>query len=292
VPEPTAKPTGKESLVEQWTLHKLNIAAAEVNKHLADRNFMNATTATYNFWLYELCDVYIEAMKPMADNPEVFKSAQNTLYTCLDHGLRLLHPFMPFVTEELWQRLPRRPNDPTPSIMVSAFPVHDDAYVFERANKDFDTVFAALKAGRSLAASYNLSDIQLLFLSQNAPEAEVFESQLPTIQALIKGCKSAKLVRAQDDIPPGCGSAVLTPTLMVSVLVRGLVDLDAEIAKAEKKLDLAKLNLGKIKKVMEQADYENTVPSNVRLQNEEKNQTLEAEIANLELSKKMFAQLK
>jgi valyl-tRNA synthetase len=64
-------------------------------------------------------------MKPMTDesaSPETRLSAQQTLYTCLDHGLRLLHPFMPFVTEELWQRLPRRPNDPTPSIMVSSFP--------------------------------------------------------------------------------------------------------------------------------------------------------------------------
>ena len=52
------------------------------------------------------------------------ESAQQTLYTCLDHGLRLLHPFMPFVTEELWQRLPRRPNDATPSIMVSPFPTY------------------------------------------------------------------------------------------------------------------------------------------------------------------------
>jgi valyl-tRNA synthetase len=66
-------------------------------------------------------------MKPMTDassTPETRKSAQQTLYTCLDHGLRLLHPFMPFVTEELWQRLPRRPNDPTPSIMLASFPVH------------------------------------------------------------------------------------------------------------------------------------------------------------------------
>lgn len=55
---------------------------------------------------------------------EVRESAQQTLYTCLDQGLRLLHPFMPFVTEELWQRLPRRPNDPTPSIMLAQFPVH------------------------------------------------------------------------------------------------------------------------------------------------------------------------
>jgi valyl-tRNA synthetase len=65
-------------------------------------------------------------MKPMTDegaSAEVRKSAQNTLYTCLDMGLRLLHPFMPFVTEELWQRLPRRPEDRTPSIMVAKYPV-------------------------------------------------------------------------------------------------------------------------------------------------------------------------
>ncbi len=105
---------------------------------------MNATGAAYNFWLYELCDVYIvsrsfnlcdqcvlnhacfqEAMKPMTDesaSEATRKSAQQTLYTCLDHGLRLLHPFMPFVTEELWQRLPRRPNDSTPSIMLAKYP--------------------------------------------------------------------------------------------------------------------------------------------------------------------------
>ncbi len=65
-------------------------------------------------------------MKPMTDEyapAEAKKSAQQTLYTCLDNGLRLLHPFMPFVTEELWQRLPRRLNDSTPSIMLSSFPV-------------------------------------------------------------------------------------------------------------------------------------------------------------------------
>jgi isoleucyl-tRNA synthetase len=68
-----------------------------------------------------------EAMKPMADPsaPERTRiSAQQTLYTCLDHGLRLLHPFMPFVTEELWQRLPRRPNNATSSIMVSKYPIY------------------------------------------------------------------------------------------------------------------------------------------------------------------------
>ena len=69
-------------------------------------------------------------MKPMTEPSASAKtriSAQQTLYTCLDHGLRLLHPFMPFVTEELWQRLPRRPNDSTPSIMLSSYPVYVSA---------------------------------------------------------------------------------------------------------------------------------------------------------------------
>lgn len=128
--------------MEKWILDKLNVAADEVNKQLTERNFLMATNAVYNFWLYELCDVYIvsrvpsshslflikkqEAMKPMTDETASIttkNSAQQTLYTCLDYGLRLLHPFMPFVTEELWQRLPRIPNDATPSIMVSKYPI-------------------------------------------------------------------------------------------------------------------------------------------------------------------------
>ena len=76
-----------------------------------------------NFYL--LLNGQQEAIKLVTDpsaDAEARLSAQNTLYTVLDNGLRLLHPFMPFVTEELWQRLPRRPTDQTPSIMLAKFP--------------------------------------------------------------------------------------------------------------------------------------------------------------------------
>ena len=63
---------------------------------------------------------------------------------------------MPFVTEELWQRLPRRAGDDTPSIMVSRFPVFEKEFVFERAEKEFDLVFGAIRTGRSLASQYNI----------------------------------------------------------------------------------------------------------------------------------------
>lgn len=119
---------------------------------------MAATNSVYNFWLYELCDVYIvcrfsaitqrndyscrqEAMKPMTDpaaDPRTRASAQKTLHTCLDYGLRLLHPFMPFITEELWQRLPRRAND-APSIMVTSYPT-DVRYIFQGWSADISII--------------------------------------------------------------------------------------------------------------------------------------------------------
>lgn len=153
------QPTGKESLAEKWLLHKLNIAAAAVNEKLESRDFSDASTAAYAFFLYDLCDVFIEATKPLfeanVDSPEKL-SAQNTLYTACEAGLQLLHPFMPFVTEDLWQRLPRRPEDKTDSIMISQFPEWQSERDFPQALNDFDLVNEVIKAARSIVGLYNL----------------------------------------------------------------------------------------------------------------------------------------
>lgn len=141
---------------------------------------MRATDEVYSFWLYEVCDVYIEAIKDITAEGaplEAKRSAQHTLYTVLDNGLRLLHPIMPFVTEELWQRLPRRPTDQTKSIMLAKYPVQasllsfspfarlranlaslqDPTREFTEAEKDFDLAFNAIRSIRSVATGYNLN---------------------------------------------------------------------------------------------------------------------------------------
>lgn len=113
--------------------------------------------------------------------------------------------------------------------------------------------------------------IFLVFIHvRNDSDAALFEPQLATIIALTKGGKSAKVVRSPGEIPEGCGASVVTSTVTVHTLVRGLVDLDVEIAKCDKKLDLARINHAKIVKTESQADYATTVPENVRLANEDK----------------------
>jgi len=276
-------------------LHKLNVAASDVNKALAERNFMAATHAVYNFWLYELCDVYIEAMKPMTDegvSADTKLSAQNTLYTCLDGGLKLLHPFMPFVTEELWQRLPRRPNDTTPSIMLADYPVEDSQLDYPNSERDFDLVFSVIRTTRSIAAQYNLqSNLQVHVLASNALES-LLQSQAPTIQALTKGCKSVNVLTNSAEIPLGCGSAVVSADCSIHLLVKGLVNIDDELAKISKKLDAVKISVDKLQRTMQQSNYEEVIPENVRASNDEKMRTLDTELATLEQSQEMFAKLK
>lgn len=114
--------TGDESNMDLWILSRLALAIDSANKGFETYEFAVATNASYNFWLYDLCDVYLECLKPVFNSgSDLAKaSARRTLFTCLYNGLKLISPFMPFVSEELFQRLPR--TDDVPSICVASYP--------------------------------------------------------------------------------------------------------------------------------------------------------------------------
>jgi valyl-tRNA synthetase len=110
----------------KWILSVLNKTVDRTIKGLENFEFSESTTALHSWWLYQLCDVFIELIKPVmhGDDEELKKQTRDTLWVCLDTGLRLLHPFMPFLTEELWQRLPQKPGvvKAKSSIMVADYP--------------------------------------------------------------------------------------------------------------------------------------------------------------------------
>lgn len=111
----------------KWILSMLNKAVGKAVLSLETYKLSEAASSIYSWWQYQLCDVFIEAIKPYFNESEEFESARgasrDTLWVCLDTGLRLLHPFMPFITEELWQRLPQPQGASTKdSIMISEYP--------------------------------------------------------------------------------------------------------------------------------------------------------------------------
>lgn len=110
----------------QWILLLLNKAITKTVDSLNAYEFSDAANTVYAWWQYQFCDVYIEAIKPYFTKPEFDLErihAQHTLWVCLETALRLLHPFMPFVTEELWQRLPwHKDCERKASIMICDYP--------------------------------------------------------------------------------------------------------------------------------------------------------------------------
>ncbi|KAI5017383.1 hypothetical protein ZWY2020_042271 [Hordeum vulgare] len=100
----------------KWILSVLSKAVGKTVSSLEAYKFSDATSSIYFWWQYQLCDVFIEAIKPYFNGSQEFESARgasrDTLWACLDTGLRLLHPFMPYITEELWQRLPQPKEAP------------------------------------------------------------------------------------------------------------------------------------------------------------------------------------
>lgn len=84
------------------------------------------------------------------------KNVVHTLYSTLESGLTILHPFMPFLSEELWQRLPRRGNDSTPSIVVAQYPQYEEALVDTEAASQYENLIACSKGIRSLIAEYSI----------------------------------------------------------------------------------------------------------------------------------------
>ncbi|CAN3375512.1 hypothetical protein DIURU_005750 [Diutina rugosa] len=250
-PPATAALTGKESLVEQWILYKLTHAAKAANDHMEAREFGDATKVIYQFW-YDLCDVYIENSKALMEgSPEQKASAQATLYTCIDSALRLIHPFMPFVTEEMWQRLPRRQGDDTPSIVVAKYPQYVKEYDNAEAATHYEFVLDVAKGIRSLLAQYNIiKNGQAFVETADAGQYDVANAQVDSIAALIKGVEKITVVKQASDVPSGCAVLSVSPSCNVHVLVKGQIDIDAEITKVQKKLQSAEEAIGKTKDAM------------------------------------------
>lgn len=285
VPETTAL-VGNESVVDLWMLSRLSTAVIEANRGFKNYDFVLTTTAIYNVWLYELCDVYLEYLKPIfASNDESTKeTARITLFRTLEIGLRLLSPFMPFITEELYQRLPRPQSsiEKVPSICVAAYPdVEESSWKNETIETEFNFIQKVAKAIRSARSDYNLPNktkTEAYIKCSDTNTTEIVKKFTEALQTLAYCSKIA----VNDVAPSGCTIITVSDKCEVHLLLKGLIEPAKEMSKIEKKLAFLQSTKTKLKQAMDATDYTTKVPLEVQEANLEKFNQTNTEISRLE----------
>lgn len=217
---------------------------------MGDYVFGAVATALHSFFVYDLCDVYLELIKPVVGHmaqgggaseslevTERKKFAKATLYTCLEQYLRLAHPLMPFVTEELWQRLPARKsmNSTDESIMIARYPTAQASWTNPRVESDMQVVTDAIHAARSLRADYripNNTKTRFYFRSESADVKRALKEQNDDFCTLGKGSSLEHV--SSDSLPSGCSVKVVSEQLAVLIDLTGVINVNDEIARLTK----------------------------------------------------------
>ncbi|KAA8528160.1 hypothetical protein F0562_035589 [Nyssa sinensis] len=275
----------------QWILSVLNKAISKTVSSLESYEFSDAASAVYLWWQFQLCDVFIEAIKPyFASNDPAFASArsfaQDTLWLCLDNGLRLLHPFMPYVTEELWQRLPpARDCMRKESIMISNYPSIIEYWTNEKVEYEMDVVESAVKSLRSLRSLMPAKERHerrsAFVLCRNDAVAEIIKSHELEILTLAT-LSSLKVLSENDAAPAGCAVSVVNEAISVYLKLRGTLNAEVEREKLKKKMEEIQKQRDNLTKMMDASGYREKVPSHIHEENVAKLTTLMQELLSFE----------
>jgi valyl-tRNA synthetase len=277
-------------LPERWILSRVQRVSEEVDAALEEYRIADAAQAAYHFIWGELCDWYIELAKAgfrrAGADVEARSKIQGTLVTVLDTAMRLLHPFMPFITEEIWQQLPKASGTPQ-SIMITLYPVRDVRFHDDASEASMALVQKIISAVRTIRTERNIPTSARLtvLLAINDDYKKTILEGYKTIIAEQAKCGEVRVRRSGASFS---GEFVLkkTATAMagdveVMVPMDGLVDTKAELNKLAKEKVKLDGDIGYYKKKLADPNYLSRAPLEVIDKDKAKLAEMEAALAKL-----------
>ena len=266
----------------RWIISKLDRAVDTTNETVGKYDFARATQAVYAWWQYDLCDVFIELVKPaIASNDEKLKGhMRQTLWYCLESGLRLLHPFMPFVTEELWQRLPKATGEqaPPPSIMLCPYPSSKSSLRDVLAEQTVALVSSITNKIRNMRNDYGLTKQKTeVFLVCKGPMSMGTAQAGASYVEALGMCSKVTALDSPAGAPKGCGVAIVDENVSVYMVLAGIVDFAAEAKKLEGKLADVEKQIAQVEKKRQAFEYAIKTPAAVQEQDNSKLEKLASE---------------
>ena len=238
--------SGELALHDRWILSRINKTARDVRAALVDYQFHEAVQTLYHFFWDDFCDWYIELTKAEVTSEEATpqrSAARTRLLSVLEQALRLLHPFMPYITEELWQQLPGVGKQllhsayigAEPTIMLTAYPEPQANLIDENVEWEMQAVIDLISRVRNIRSEMNIKPSEPIPVLIGAPDEKlrsVFSANTSQISRLLRASEVA--IADQLEAPRASARAVLVGGAEVAIPLAGLIDFAKEQQRLEK----------------------------------------------------------
>jgi len=252
-------PNGERPAAHRWILSRLNEACHEVSHALEEFKFNDAASSIYKFIWNEYCDWFLELSKPHLYGGDDRKETQNILVYVLETCLRLLHPFMPFITEEIHSKLPGTSG----SIMEGPFPEYKENNVDIEAEKKFSTVINVIDCVRNVRGEMNLSpglNLDLLIRTKHDHEVAILKCNIIYINSLGR----ANLIESGPTVKkPRVSISSVCDEMDIFIPLEGKINFTEEKKRVEKELKKIEKNIIVLDKKLSNKDFIDKAPAEV-----------------------------
>lgn len=229
------------SVLDRWIMAEFQKTAAAVNLAMDTYRFDLAAKAIYEFVWDEFCDWYLELSKPIlnsaASPANTVRGTRHTLLSVLENTLRLAHPFLPFITEEIWQQIPESIRGTADTIMLQQYPEPIEDLIDEEAIKDVDWIKSVVTGVRNIRGEMDISiakPIPILFYNGDDSDRQRLEEYRNLLSFLIN---PAELTMLPNDAVLPVSSTYLVGEMQLLVPMSGLIDKEAEVMRLDKEID-------------------------------------------------------
>jgi valyl-tRNA synthetase len=292
--DPTA--ASHRSQADQWILSRLQTTIAETTNSIEQYRFDHAVQTLYDFVWNEYCDWYLELSKPVlwddASPSELRQGTLRTLLEVLETILRLMHPLMPFITEEIWQNVAPRMGISGDTIMLAAWPKADQSEINADAEAEMEWLKSIIVAIRTIRSEANIPPGDELKLILGNTVLEDSARVTRHTQALAKLAKVASITLADpgEEQPPTLSA--LAGTIEVMVPMAGVIDVAKELARLDKELERLTGERGRLVGKLSNDNFVARAPADVVEKERSKLADIETSISSVTTQKSKMEELR
>ena len=275
-------------LCDRWIRSRFNATAKNVTACLDDYRFSDAAHALYEFLWHEFCDWYIELIKQRlyyTDDSSSKQTVQSVASDILERTMRLLHPIMPFLTEEIWQRLPHEGD----SIMVALWPNPNPAWDDPESENAMQTIMDVIESIRSIRGEMNVapsSEVEILIKAPSIESRNLLETHLKDYLPSFTRISSVSIAESLEK-PAACATAIVGD-LTLYVPLAGVIDIGAERNRLEKRLSKLTADLAAARRTLDNPKFIERAPKTVVMQKQDLLERFESEKEKLESNLNML----